>query len=1761
MRTRTPLRRLVASGTAAAALLALPIAAAAIPTPRSAHTATLLSNSSILIAGGVDALGNVLNTVEIDKTNSGVVQFTGANDVFVANMNVARASHTATFMPNGDVLVAGGINGAGVAQNTVEVYDPPTNTWTLIGTAMSAARYNHTATLLLDGRVLICGGQDQAGAIGPQATCDTFTPTGPGAGTLTAGVASLLAPRALHTAVLLKDGTVWFAGGWNPNAVQVPGNYYTTAERFYPTGNFFSETAPLNEARAYHSATVMGDGRVEVAGGYNGATGFNGILNSTEIYDPVSNTVTPSASMLLYRMQHSATLLPDGNVDFVGGWGTYPMQNPYTVGTQWGAVATINPNNVLLSAMSINMSGAIVQIGVSTTPITGTVVNLQMNLGSVQVVFTSGTTTLDFAPVQLQGLPITCNNNGQCGFIIFPVSDIPLTVTGGGTVFTTPPAGPFSVANQPISFPNVTFALNNMIVGTQEDYIENKNQTILGFQSQGRFGQTATLVPSGDIVLVGGRQCNGPLFTCGALTSINSNSIGGGGAFAGMRSDSAEVGPPAPTSGGTYFNTVSASLATARAYHTATMLTDGTILVAGGENVPSGSGEIAPLSSAELFNPQLASFATVGQMSLPRSNHTATLLVNRRVLIAGGFTEAASTSATSVAEIYYPDTKIFEPTEAMIAARANHTATLLPDGSVLVLGGEPPTGGFLASGEIYSSSAAAWSSIANMPAALAYHTATLLKDGRVLVIGGLTAFGPSAGVYAYTPATNSWATLASLTSFVGGVALYQHTATELFDGRVLVAGGNNGVGEYDASYYYDPVANAWSVTHTNSPNNPSLTNARFGHTATLLPNDTIMISGGYTVHQAAPIAPQVEIFHVDVSTWEPIGPFSIPLRAGHTMTLANNGQVYAIGGENGAIGGGGTTYLNSAESTYFTYFPDVATSGAPPSLRQSTITAITAYPFLPAANLTVGGNGFEGGTEASGGGAAAMNSAFSFPHLVLQQFGGSGGSSTQSDPGFVVDLTTAIYANFPTNLATLNTQLIVPVPASPQTPFGWYTARTGANDVYANGLAFQVGPPLPAAAPATIVGTLLGVSSISWTWSAVGGPIGGYDIYQASSAVFIGTQPVTSTTFVQTGLAPNTTGSVQVAAYTLSGDGPLIVSTTFFTLAAPPSLVQLSSVTPSSILVQWNWNGNSPGTIYEVDMSTDDFVTAFSTPIPASLDVTTTSVVVSGLQPTTTYYFRMRAFNESGSPSGFSAPIVSTETTGIVSAPSGVALSPTEIQWSWGAPTGGASSYDIYVASTGVLLGTSLVTSFFDTGLGTNTARQVLIGAVTGAGLGPLTPSTTVYTLANIPGPAATPPFIDLSTGGFVAAWANNTNPPGTDYQVVNAFFVPSGGVDVLAYTTSTTNNLSFGYNTLFPSRAATVTVYALNGSGIPSAPFVLGSTVTLANAPVGLTIIGTTPGSITVTWGSTNAFGKSNSTSTYYEVLYSTDDFVTNIATAVPFALGENLSTAPILGLVTATTYWVQVVAENALGEQTGPSNTVSGVTNNGGAPPGELMGTLTSNTTSQVAGVLGNGEYVSIASPSGAFPTDVVVTISSYNVAAPICPGAVNIAVMIVPNPDILPSRGLQLQLGYTLALLAPLTPANATIMRYVPSLGVCVPLNTTVNTTSDLFTAEINDWGIFVVTAPPMFTSANTARAFPNPYHVNHDGYVTIDQIPAGARVRVMDLRGDTVLDQTANGSGIVTWSATNGTGRGVSSGVYLVLVQAGSTQKVVKLAVVR
>ena len=182
------------------------------------------------------------------------------------------------------------------------------------------------------------------------------------------------------------------------------------------------------------------------------------------------------------------------------------------------------------------------------------------------------------------------------------------------------------------------------------------------------------------------------------------------------------------------------NLNAARCGHTATLLASGKVLVVGGGGGECTSIKIKTLDSAELYDPVTGSWSVTGSLKEARTGHTATLLPSGLVLVVGGEVASATSLETiNTAELYDPDAGNWKSTGNLIAQRSSHTATLLPNGKVLVAGGWGGGSGALDaldSAELYDPSTGTWSRTGNLVTGRYAHTATQLQNGKVLVAGG-----------------------------------------------------------------------------------------------------------------------------------------------------------------------------------------------------------------------------------------------------------------------------------------------------------------------------------------------------------------------------------------------------------------------------------------------------------------------------------------------------------------------------------------------------------------------------------------------------------------------------------------------------------------------------------------------------------------------------------------------------------------------------------------------------------------------------------------------------------------------------------------------------------------------------------------------------------------------------------------------------------------------------------------------------------------
>jgi HYDIN/CFA65/VesB family protein/centrosomal CEP192-like protein/galactose oxidase-like protein len=480
---------------------------------RSAHTATLLNNGQVLISGGAGTTGAELASVELYDPTTGIFTATGS-------MSTGRAAHTATLLSNGRVLIAGGYDSSGIPSASAELYDPTTGVFTPTG-SMSTARQAHTATLLSNGKVLIAGGGNSTS--GELASAELYDPS---IGTFST-TGSMTDPRHSHTATLLNNGKVLVAGGWGatpPSCEQSP--VWNTAELYDPTVGTFTATGNMIAPRYLHTATLLNNNLVLLAAGDQGPT-FNSdcvlenpsTLAFAESYDPAAGTFAKAADLLSPLESHTATLLNDGTVLIAGGTGapvtstivggevphpsaeifetTFAMVNPPFVSFGNETVGTTNTNGQIVTLENDYESSAlnITQVtinGVNPSDFAETdncVGSIAVGAGcNITVTFTpggAGTRT---------GNVVIVNNNNSSSSLKVPLS---------GVGFVGPPA--------------VSLSPSTLVFGTsgapQTVLLTNSGSSILNLQ-------TVAIGGSSDFVIGSGTTC-----TNGSSVAINGSCI------------------------------------------------------------------------------------------------------------------------------------------------------------------------------------------------------------------------------------------------------------------------------------------------------------------------------------------------------------------------------------------------------------------------------------------------------------------------------------------------------------------------------------------------------------------------------------------------------------------------------------------------------------------------------------------------------------------------------------------------------------------------------------------------------------------------------------------------------------------------------------------------------------------------------------------------------------------------------------------------------------------------------------------------------------------------------------------------------------------------------------------------------------------------------------------------------------------------------------------------------------------------------------
>lgn len=379
--------------------------------------------------------------------------------------------------------------------------------------------------------------------------------------------------------------------------------------------------------------------------------------------------------------------------------------------------------------------------------------------------------------------------------------------------------------------------------------------------------------------------------------------------------------------------TAVSSMNSARSEHTATALTDGRVLVAGGKGIGG------TLASVEVLNAAGSAWIALPPMLSARTNHTATRLPDGRVLVAGG----ALANALSTAEVFDPVSNSWSAVSAMSNARTRHTATLLPDGRVLLIGGEDVAP--MNSAEVFDATTSLWSVLPAMSAPRSSHTSTLLADGTVLVVGGNSTSAQLKSTERYSPAANTWMPAPALNN-----ARQNHRAALLSTGSVLVSGGNSTVGNVTSALSLDErldvSPNTW-VTFNAIPFFPSHDE---GHSLTVMVDGRVIQFGGYGFNGYASSSgyhtydSRSATYAASDGAWT-LGP-AVSARAFHATAVHVSGDVLIIGGRN-ASGAFSDVYRLARSRTSIAFSGELNLPLLPISGQQYSISVVVNIPVAP----------------------------------------------------------------------------------------------------------------------------------------------------------------------------------------------------------------------------------------------------------------------------------------------------------------------------------------------------------------------------------------------------------------------------------------------------------------------------------------------------------------------------------------------------------------------------------------------------------------------------------------------------------------------------------------------------------------------------------------------------------------------------------------------------------------------------------------------
>lgn len=701
----------------------------------------------------------------------------------------------------------------------------------------------------------------------------------------------------------------------------------------------------------------------------------------------------------------------------------------------------------------------------------------------------------------------------------------------------------------------------------------------------------------------------------------------------------------------------------------------------------------------------------------------------------------------------------------------------------------------------------------------------------------------------------------------------------------------------------------------------------------------------------------------------------------------------------------------------------------------------------------------------------------------------------------------------------------------------------------------------PAAAPSTAPVSAVSTSALTAHWVDAFNPAGTDYRSDLSTDAFstLNASSRTANLFATfAALLPNTTYFLRVLAFNADGapSAPTDLEATA-TLANPPAGGALSAVDSVSVALSWDANGNPPGTRYRVQSSTDAFAHVSVESLFSS-----TSATLGGLQPGTTYDFRVQAVGVGGAPTDFLA--LGSTTTAPFPTPRSVratTATAASLSFAWvldapgsQAPLAALASDAAFasIISSGVLGLGAQTTSY--AGLSPNTTYWFKVKVATVADLG-YSGAITTWTWAAAPGEGS---LGGASTGSLLAAWQAGGNPAGTLYRLE----ISSMGWPGSLLSTSSLSAFAGGLpaNTIHQAR-----VSAVDHGGRVTASVSLGARSTLARAPTdaALPFAALHRSSVTAAWTPRPAAPAEQSCAGY--VLQASTDLAFSGIFASTSTASPSVGALTLSGLVPGVTFYYRVGSLNADGAANW-LNLPSTFTTSPSA-----AGAITSASSDTVISVSSNGVILRVivtASPS-AFSSGAVLSADLAPPAVPL-PGTVDGSIQLLGGFAIdaggrQPLGNVRVQVLFDRLKLPPMDRGSVLgLGRYDASAGRWRILPTSADTATGWADSQTDHFSVFGLLIIGASSDLSDVKVFPIPWKPSsgdprYDAPgLSLRRMPPGSRATILNLPGERVWGAEADQTGALSWDGRNASGQAAASGVYLIVVESGS-KRIVKRAV--